>query len=466
MHALRRGAGGSTIIRLPRPTGMDPLVAHAIRGRLVWFDADPAEAGPAAVHDIEDGLVAIGDDGLIEAVGEARHLLSDLAPGTQITDHRPHLVLPGLIDTHIHFPQTQVIASFGTQLLDWLARYTFVEEQRFADPAHAERVAAFFLDELARNGTTTACVYCTVHPGSVEALFAQARRRGLRLIAGKVMMDRGAPAALLDTPERGYRESEALLERWHGRDRLGYVISPRFAPTSSEAQLEAAGALMRAHPGAWLQTHLSENRAELAAVAALFPDARDYTDVYDRFGLLGSRSLFGHCIHLSPRERARLAESGSVACFCPTSNLFIGSGLFDAAAARTAGMRLGLATDVGGGTSYSMLRTAAAAYDVLQLQGQTLKPLSAFWQLTAGNAAALGLEDRIGRLTAGMEADLVVLDPAATLAMAHRLERLEGDLAGTLFLTMILGDDRAVAATYVQGRPAKAGGAQQPWPGA
>ena len=431
--------------------------SRAVRGRLVWFDADPGEAGPKAVHDIEDGLVVIDEEGLITAVGEAPALIPTLAPGISVDDHRPHLVLPGLIDTHIHFPQTQVIASFGTQLLDWLQHYTFVEEQRFADEGHADRVAAFFLSELMRCGTTTACVYCTVHPGSVEALFTEAQRRGMRLLAGKVMMDRGAPTALLDTPERGFLESEALLRRWHGRDRLGYVVSPRFAPTSSEAQLEAAGALLRAHPDGWLQTHLSENREELAAVAELFAWARDYTDVYDRFGLLGRRSLFGHCIHLSGRERARLAESGSVACFCPTSNLFIGSGLFDQAGARAAGMRMSLATDVGGGTSYSMLRTAGAAYDVLQLQGQTLHPLSALWQLTAGNAAALGLDDRIGRLAPGFEADLVVLDPAATPAMAHRAERLDGDLAGLLFLMMIMGDDRTVAATYVQGRPVAVG---------
>lgn len=431
------------------------MSARAVRGRLVWFDAAPAEAGPDAVRELDDGLVIVGDDGRIAAVGDAATLLRGRAASLPIDDWRPRLVLPGLIDTHIHFPQTQVVASYGAQLLDWLHGYTFVEEQRFADADHASRVAAFFLAELLRHGTTTACVYCTVHPASVDAFFAEARRRGLRMIAGKVMMDRGAPAGLLDTAERSYRDSKALLERWDGVDRLGYAVSPRFALTSSEPQLEAAGALLEEHPAASLQTHLAENRAEIAAVAGLFPWARDYTDVYDRYGLLGRRSLFGHCLHLSARERGRLAETGSVACFCPTSNLFIGSGLFDLAATRAAGVRVGLATDIGGGTSYSMLRTAGAAYDVLQLQGQSLHPFDAFWMLTAGNAAALGLDRRIGRLAPGYEADLVVLDPAATPAMAHRLERLDGDLAGALFLLMIMGDDRAVAATYVRGARAR-----------
>lgn len=429
------------------------MTRHAVRGRLVSFDgSDPLEDG---VTDIEDGIVAIGADGLITAVGEASAILPALPPGTPVDDHRPCLVFPGLIDTHLHFPQTQVIASYGAQLMEWLQRYTFVEEQRFADPAHAERCAQFFLGELARNGTTTAAVYCATYPASVDAFFTEAQRRGMRMIAGKVMMDRGAPAGLLDSAEAGYRDSEALIARWHGRERLGYAITPRFAPTSSAAQLAAAGALASEHPECWVQTHLSENRAEIAHVASLFPDGVDYTDVYDRHGLLGPRTLLGHCIHLSARERARLAETGSVACFCPTSNLFIGSGLFNLAATEEAGVRVGLATDIGGGTSYSMLRTAGAAYDVLQLQGQSLHPLAAFRQMTAGNARALGLDDRIGRLAPGLEADLVVLNPAATPAMAHRLERLEGDLAGILFMLMVMGDDRAATCTYVGGNVAE-----------
>ena len=435
------------------PSG--PAAVHAIRGRLVWFEDDPRMAGSAACREVEDGVVVV-EDGLIRAVGEAAALLPDLPAGTAVADHRGCLVLPGLIDTHIHYPQTRVIASYGAQLLEWLQKYTFVEEQRFRDPAHATAVAQFFLDELARNGTTTAVVYCTVHPESAEAFFTEAAARRLRMIAGKVMMDRNAPERLRDTPEQGYAESKALIEHWHGRGRLGYAVTPRFAVTSSEEQLEAAGALLAEHAGVWMQTHLAENQDEIEAVAAFFPKAKDYTDVYDRFGLLGERSLFGHCIHLAERELQRLADSRSVAVFCPTSNLFIGSGLFDMAALRDARrpVRVGLATDVGGGTSYSMLRTAAEAYKVMQLKGLNWPALDAFYLMTLGNARALGLEGRIGTLAAGMEADLVVLDPAATPAMAHRLEIIQGDLAETLFLLMTLGDDRAVRACYVLGEPA------------
>ncbi len=427
---------------------------RAIRGHLVDFADDPHVAGAAACRAVEDGIVVV-QDGRIVAAGEAAELLKTLPPGTGIDDWRGKLVLPGLIDTHIHYPQVRVIASYGAQLLEWLERYTFPEETRFADPAHAAGEAAFFLDELLRNGTTTAVVYCTVHPGSAEALFREAQRRRLRLIAGKVMMDRNAPPGLLDTAEQGYADSEALIARWHGVDRLGYVVTPRFAGSSSEAQLEAAGTLLREHPGCWLQTHLSESPGEIAAVLGSFPWARSYTEVYDRFGILSGRSLFGHCIHLAEDERRRLSETGSVACFCPTSNLFLGSGLFDLAATRRSDrpVRVSLATDVGGGTSYSMLATAGEGYKVLQLQGQSWPALEAFYQLTLGNARALGLDGAIGRLAPGFEADLVVLDPAATPAMAHRLERAEGDLVDTLFLLVTMGDDRAVAATYVLGEP-------------
>ena len=394
------------------------------------------------------------EDGRIVAMGDAVTVLATLPEGTPIDDHSGHLILAGMIDTHIHLPQTQVIASHGAQLLDWLHRYTFVEEQRFADPGHAARIARFFVDELLRHGTTTAVVYGSVHPQSVEALFAEAERRGARMIAGKVMMDRNAPAALLDTAESGYRESKALIERWHGKGRLGYAVSPRFAVTSSDAQLEAAGALLREHPGCHLQTHLSENPDEVATVRRLFPWAASYTDVYDRFGLLGGRSLFGHCIHLEEAELERLSATGSVAALCPTSNLFLGSGLFDLAALRGDGrpVRIALATDIGGGTSYSMLRTAAEAYKVAQLRGQTWSPLEAFYAITLGNARALGLEGTIGSLEPGCEADIVVLDAHATPAMAHRMETAS-ELAEELFVLLILGDDRAVRATYLAGEP-------------
>ncbi len=427
-------------------------VTHALRGRLLSFTDDPATAGAAAYSYIEDGLVLI-EGGEIAAVGEASELLARVPQGAAVDHYPENLILPGFIDAHIHYPQTQVIASYGAQLMDWLERYAFAEELRFADPEHAARVAGFFLDELARNGTTTAAVYGTVHAGAAEAFFAESHRRNTRMIAGKVLMDRNAPQGLLDTAETGYAESKALIARWHGKGRQLYAVTPRFAITSSEAQLEAAGTLLREHPDCYLQTHLSENHREIEAVRRLFPWAESYTAVYDRYGLLGPRALLGHCIHLDEGERRLLSESGSVAVFCPTSNLFIGSGLFDLARAHdpAAPLRVALATDVGGGTSYSMLQTLAEGYKVLQLQGQNLPALLGFYWLTLGNARALGLDDRIGALAPGREADIVVLDARATPAMAHRAERL-ASLEEELFLLMTLGDDRAVRATYVAGR--------------
>ena len=363
--------------------------------------------------------------------------------------------MPGFIDAHIHYSQTQVIGSYGAQLLDWLHNYTFVEEQKFADPVHCARVARFFLDELFRSGTTTAMVYCTVHPESVDAFFAAAEACGARMIAGKVMMDRDAPEALMDTAERGYDESKALIERWRGRGRLGYAITPRFAVTSTEAQLKAAGALAREYPDCHVQTHADENKAEIARVAELYPQASSYIDVYARAGLTGPRSVFGHCIHLLDSEVAELAASRSIAAFCPTSNLFLGSGLFDEARLAAAGVRIALATDVGGGTSYSMLHTAAEGYKVLQLNRQSWPAIHAFYRMTLGNARALSLDDRIGSIEPGKEADLVALDPRATPALAHRLETAGDDLDVELFALMMMGDDRAVRQTYVAGEPRK-----------
>jgi guanine deaminase len=427
------------------------MPTRALRGRLLSFTGDPAEVGEASHVYLEDGVVLV-EDGRIKACGDAATMLSRLPQSTTVDDHTGHLILPGLIDAHIHLPQTQVIASHGAQLLDWLQKYAFVEEEKFADAGHATRVARFFLDELLRNGTTTAAVYGSVHPQSVDALFAESERRGTRMIGGKVMMDRGAPAALLDTAERGYRESKALIERWHGRGRQHYAVSPRFAVTSSDAQLEAAGTLLAEHRDCYLQTHLGENLDEIRTVRRLFPWAQSYTDVYDRFGLLGPRSLFGHCIHLEEAECRRLAATGSVAVLCPTSNTFLGSGLFDLATLRDARrpVRLALATDIGGGTSYSMLRTAAEAYKVVQLRGHSWSALEAFYAITLGNARALGLDAMIGSLESGREADIVVLDARATPAMAHRMESAR-ELAEELFVLLIMGDERAVRATYVMG---------------
>jgi guanine deaminase len=426
----------------------------AVRGRLLHFDADPALAGPEAARYVADGLVVM-EGGLIRAVGEASALLPTLPHGAAVDAFSRGLVMPGLVDAHVHYPQTRVIASYGAQLLDWLTRYTFPEEERLRDPHYAAATARFFLGELLRQGTTTAAVYCTVHSQSVEAFFAESERRGTRMIAGKVMMDSHAPPGLCDTAEGGAAESEALLHRWHGRGRQLYAITPRFALTSSGAQLAAAGALARAHSTAYVQTHMDETLPEIARARALHPWASSYAAIYARHGLLGPRTLLGHCIHLEDEEVRLLGESGSVAVFCPTSNLFLGSGLFDMARLRGASpaVPVAVATDVGGGTSTSMLRTAAEGYKVLQLRGQSWPALHAFYAITRGNAAALGLAHRIGTLEAGYEADLVVLDAAATPAMAHRMAAaVPGDLAEELFVLMTMGDDRAVAATYVGGR--------------
>jgi guanine deaminase len=430
------------------------LSARLLRGRLLSFRDSPRLSPSTALWLVEDGAVLI-DNGIILAAGDAKDVAAQAPADVKTDDHTGKLILPGFIDTHIHYPQTRVIGSYGAQLLDWLQKYTFVEEQKFSDRAHADVVAKFFLDEMFRQGTTTAVVYCTVRPESVDAFFTESERRGARMIAGKVMMDRNAPPALTDTPQRGYDESKALIERWRGRGRLDYAITPRFAITSTDAQLEAAGALAREFPEAFVQTHLSENHAEIAFTKKLFPWARSYLDVYDHFGLLGGKSIFGHCIHLEDAEVEALSAKGGVAAFCPTSNLFLGSGLFDKRRLDEAGVRVALATDVGGGTSYSMLETANEAYKVLQMNGQSWPAAEAFYQMTLGNARALGLDHRIGAIERGREADLIVVDSRATPAMAHRMEAVRGDIAEELFVLMTMGDDRAIRETYVAGVPVK-----------
>lgn len=430
------------------------LSATAIRGRLLTFTGTPGGAGDRSCYRYLDDALLLIEGGRIVGVGPAELLSPRLPPETPITHYPDDLILPGFIDTHIHFPQTRVIASYGAQLLDWLEKYTFVAEQKYVDPAYAETNARFFIDELLRNGTTTAMVYGSVHPQSVGAFFKESVERGLAMIAGKVMMDRNAPPALCDTAESSYRDSKMLIERWHGKKRQRYAVTPRFAITSTDAQLRAAGTLLGEYPDVYLQTHLSENLAEIAEVRRLFPWAKNYTDVYDRFGLLGPRSILGHCLHLDEYELQRLSDTASVAAFCPTSNLFIGSGLFDWAKLSDLRrpVRLSLATDIGGGTSYSLLRTMAEAYKILQLQGQTLPALTAFHLATRGNAEALGMTEEIGVLEPGRMADFIVLDAKATPAMRHRLEAIDGSLEEELFILMTLGDDRAVKATYIQGK--------------
>ncbi len=424
-----------------------------IRGRVLTFLREPAGMDDTGAYRyLEDGGVLVRG-GKIASVGDYSEIAVSGADLNTV-DHRPHLLVPGLIDTHTHYLQMPMIGSYGAQLLDWLNNYAFPTEMKFADAAHAGRIADCFFDDLLRNGTTTAVAYCSVHPASAEAFFARAAKRNLRMIGGKVLMDRNAPEALLDTPQTGYDQSKALIARWHGKGRAHYAITPRFAITSTPQQLELAGALAAEHPDCFVQTHLSENKAEIAKTAELFPRARDYLDVYETHGLLGRKSLFGHCIHLTDRERAVMAETGSVAVFCPTSNLFIGSGLFDVPGLNRQGVRISVATDVGGGTSNSMLRTLAEGYKVLQLQHHSLNPLSSFHMMTLGNAQALSLESSIGTLEPGTDADIAVLDSRATPVMALRMETATS-LAEELFVLQTLGDDRSVHAVYVAGEAMK-----------
>lgn len=438
--------------------GTSQVPAKLLRGRVLSFLTRPEGTDDRASYRHEEDGGVLVRDGRIEAMGDFHLLAAGAGKGAEIVDHRPHLILPGFIDAHAHFVQMQVIASYGAELLDWLNTYTFPEETRFRDPAHGQRIARHFFDELLRNGTTTVAAYCSVHPESVDAYFGEAHSRGMRVIGGKVMMDRNAPDGLRDTPQQGFDETEALIARWHGKGRLHYAITPRFAITSTPEQMEMAGALARAHADLHIQTHLSENHAEIALTAELYPNARDYTDVYERYGLTGPKTLFGHCIHLSEREADALSDSGSVAVFCPTSNLFLGSGLFDYQrfSKRAKPLRIATATDVGGGTNYSMLRTMDEGYKVVALNGEKLNPLAAFWQLTLGNAKALSLDGYVGQIEPSRDADLVVLNSSATPAMRLRMERATS-LMEELFILQTLGDDRAVVETYVAGRPRKGG---------
>ena len=430
----------------------DARTLQAFRGSILHCLDDPGDGlSSADVEFHEDGLLLVAD-GKVRRLGNASVLLPTLPEGIDILDYSGKLILPGFIDSHIHFPQTDMIASYGEQLLDWLEKYAFPSERKFENAEHAAEVAGFFLDELLRNGTTTALVLGTVHPGSVDAIFEAARAKNLRLIAGKVLMDRNCPDDLRDTPDTAYRDSKALLERWHRRDRLLYAITPRFAPTSSAAQLERAGQLAREHPDAYMHTHVAENKAEVDWVAELFPDSRSYLDVYDRYGLLRERSVFAHCIHLDRADRERMALSGAAMAFCPSANLFLGSGLFDLAAARDLGVRIGLGTDVGAGTSFSQLRTLSEAYKVTQLNGQKLSPLQALYLATLGSARALYLDDRIGNFVAGKEADFIVADWRSTPLLARRVEAAADDLVEKLFALIVLGDDRAIFATHVMGQ--------------
>ena len=432
---------------MPLPTRTPDL--QAFRGEVLHFVDDPASAGPAALKHFPDGLLVVREGRILQS-GPFPELSPSLPVELGIVDYRGKLIVPGFVDTHVHYAQTDIIASYGERLLTWLEKYTFPAEARFADGEHAAEVAAFFCDELLRNGTTTALAFATVHPVSVDKLFEAAHQRRMRMIAGKVLMDRNCPHTLRDDTDRAHRDTLALIDRWHGLDRLGYAITPRFAPTSTARQMKLAGELYSTFSGLHLQSHVAENHDEIAWVAGLYPEARSYLDVYERYRQLGPRTVFAHCIWLDETDRQRMAETGAAMSFCPTSNLFLGSGLFDYALARQVGVRVGIGTDVGGGTSFSMLRTLAEAYKVLQLKGQGLSPEQAFYLATLGGARSLYLDDRIGNFEPGKEADFVVLDPSATPLIARRLAKAE-NLSERLFALMMLGDDRCIAATHVLG---------------
>ena len=423
---------------------------QTLRASILHCLADPGEESNQSAYEyFADGLLVV-DEGHIVAAGDATQMLSELASDTAVIDYSGKLIVPGFIDCHVHFPQLDIIGSYGARLLDWLNRYAFPAEAKFADPDYAHEVAGAFIDELLTNGTTTALVFGTVHPHSADAVFEAADAKGMRLIAGKVLMDSNCPEALRDDAETGYADSKALIERWHGKGRLGYAITPRFALTSSPEQLAAAGRLASEYPDVWIHTHLAENMEEVDEIARLFPDSRSYLDVYEQHGLLRARAVFAHCLHMDDDDRASMSVHGGAAAFCPTSNLFLGSGLFDLPAFRDVGIRIGLGTDVGGGTSLSLLKTASEAYKVLHLQEHALPATRALYLATLGAAEALYLEDKIGNFASGKEADFVVLDFEGSSLTARRTAAAE-TIEEKLFALITLADDRNIAATYVNG---------------
>jgi guanine deaminase len=423
----------------------------AVKGNILHFIADPFSSPEEnSFQYFENGLLVI-QDGIVKQVGFSSELEKQLPPETDVFDYRGHLILPGFVDSHLHYPQTDIIGSFGKQLLDWLQTYTFPCEGKFEDQAYAENVAGFFIEELLRNGTTTAQVMPTSHFSSADILFRRSAEKNMRMITGKIMMDRNAPDYLLDSPESGFDQSLELIEKWHNKKRLSYAVSPRFAVTSSDAQLEKTAELMETRPDLYLQTHLSENKDEIKLVAELFPWSQNYLDVYDRFGLVRKRSTFAHSIHLPIESYQKLSDQKAAVSFCPTSNLFIGSGLFDLEKTKNHQILMGMGTDIGGGTSFSMLKTLGEAYKVLQLKGQALSPLKAFYAATLGGAEALCLDDRIGSFQCGREADFVVLNSNATPLIQRRME-MTSSLIDKLFILMTLGDDRSIEASFVMGK--------------
>lgn len=429
---------------------------HLICGQIITYHGDPFDIPATEAVQVSTQAGLLIKEGKIAAIGPAEQLRR-AHPTTPVTDYGDALITPGFVDAHAHYPQTGIIASWGKRLIDWLNTYTFPEEAHFADPAYAAHIAETYLDLLLANGTTTVASFCTIHPASVDALFGAAQTRGMRIVAGKTCMDRDtAPPALRDTAQSAYDDSKALIAQWHGRGRATYAITPRFSPTSTPEQLDALGKLWGEHPDCLMQTHLSEQTDEIAWVKSLYPQARDYLDTYEQFGLVKEGALFGHAIHLEPREIAHLQAHDCSLIHCPTSNTFIGSGLFDMGARTKESLRVGLATDTGGGSSFSMLRTMAATYEIGQLTGTALHPAQLLWLATYGSAHALHLSDKIGQITVGVEADLTVLDLASTPAIAQRSRRAQ-DIWEALFPSLMMGDDRAISATYVAGHKVEVG---------
>jgi guanine deaminase len=432
---------------------------EAFRGDILHFLKDPFYHPDTECYQyVKDGLLIV-ENGKVNSIGSYSEMRA-LFPTIPVYDYQNCLILPGMVDTHIHYPQTEMIASYGEQLLEWLNKYTFPTEEKFKDPSHAKEVSEFFLRELLRNGTTTALVLGSVHPESIDAFFEEASALNLRMVAGKVMMDREtyAPASLRDTPETSYEDTKKLIQKWNGKGRLQYAITPRFAVTSTEDQLRKASTLKKEFPHTYIHTHLAENKKETETISKLFPKHKHYLDVYDSFGLLGRRSVFAHSVHLSDDEFARLSETDSTIAFCPTSNLFLGSGLFQIGKAKSqkTPIQVGLGTDMGGGTSFSLLRTMSEGYKVAQLQNLSLSAFKSLYLATLGGAKALALENVIGNFEPGKEADFIVLDPESTPLQSFRMKHMKQDaddaLASKLFALIMLGDDRAIKATYIMGK--------------
>jgi guanine deaminase len=422
---------------------------QAYRAEIVHFLNDPSAGGKEAYEHFTDGLLVV-EEGKVVTVGDATQLLATL-PGHVAVEHHPNsLLCPGFIDTHIHYPQTEMIAAYGEQLLQWLETYTFPTEKKFKDKAYAKTIAKRFITELLRNGTTSALVFGTVHAESVDAFFEVSSAKNLRMICGKVLMDRNAPDYLLDTPDSGYTDTKALIQRWHNNGRQRYAVTPRFSPTSSEQQLQKAGELLQEFPDVYMHTHLSENQDEIAWVKDLFPHCDGYLDTYDQAGLLGKRSVFAHCLHLTNKEWKRISETDSNIAFCASSNLFLGSGLFDLNRAKKQNINVGIGTDVGAGTSFSILQTLNEAYKIMQLRGERLSPFQSFYLATLGGAKALDLDDLVGNFCHGKEADFVILDKASTPLMEFRTQQCN-NLSELLFVLTMLGDDRTIKQTFAAG---------------